>query len=103
MATQHTQKLQNFFIKSINDSDIDVQFIEIGGTIGDFQNILFYEAIRGMKNKGNFDVFVCAVLPFPIPGHLGEMKTKPAQSAVRQLLSFGLTPDFILASRKGIG
>ena len=90
-------EIQNFFIKSINDSDIDVQFIEIGGTIGDFQNILFYEAIRGMKNKGNFDVFVCAVLPFPIPGHLGEMKTKPAQSAVRQLLSFGLTPDFILA------
>ena len=90
-------EIQDFFIKSINDSDIDVQFMEIGGTIGDFQNILFYEAIRGMKNKTKFDVFVCAVLPFPIPGHLGEMKTKPAQSAVRQLLSFGLTPDFILA------
>ena len=90
-------EIQDFFIKSINDSDIDVQFIEIGGTIGDFQNILFYEAIRGMKNKMKFDVFVCAILPFPIPGHLGEMKTKPAQSAVRQLLSFGLTPDFILA------
>ncbi len=92
-----TNEIQNFFIKSINDSDIDVQFIEIGGTIGDFQNTLFYEAIRGIKGKQNFDIFVCVVLPFPVPGHLGEMKTRPAQNAIRQLLSFGISPDFILA------
>lgn len=78
-------------------SDSDISVIEIGGTVGDFQNALFIEAARVMKLRDPEDVAFVMVSYLPVPGTLGEMKTKPTQSAVRELNSYGVQPDFIIA------
>lgn len=74
--------------------------IEIGGTIGDFQNALFIEAARVLKMNHPDDVLFVMVSYLPTPGTLGEMKTKPTQTAVRDLNSYGVQPDFIFARSK---
>lgn len=78
-----------------NGSTISV--IEIGGTVGDFQNALFIEAARVLKMRHPSDVLFVMVSYLPVPGTLGEMKTKPTQNAVRQLNSYGVQPDFLIA------
>lgn len=83
---------------SYNGSRISV--IEIGGTIGDFQNALFIEAARVLKMEYPDDVIFVMVSYLPTPGTLGEMKTKPTQTAVRDLNSYGVQPDFIVARSK---
>jgi len=83
---------------SYNGSRISV--VEIGGTIGDFQNALFIEAARILKMKHPEDVLFVIVSYLPTPGTLGEMKTKPTQTAVRDLNSYGVQPDFIIARSK---
>ncbi len=74
-----------------------VSVIEIGGTIGDFQNALFIEAARVMKMQHPNDVLFVMVSYLPVPGTIGEMKTKPTQMAVRDLNSYGVQPDFLVA------
>ena len=81
-----------------NGSRISV--IEIGGTVGDFQNALFIEAARVMKMERPDDVLFVMVSYLPTPGTLGEMKTKPTQTAVRDLNSYGVQPEFIVARSK---
>ena len=81
-----------------NGSSMSV--IEIGGTIGDFQNALFIEAARVLKMNHPDDVLFVMVSYLPTPGTLGEMKTKPTQTAVRDLNSYGVQPDFIFARSK---
>ena len=71
--------------------------IEIGGTVGEYQNILFLEAARMLKLKYPKDVLFVLVSYLPIPSKIGEMKTKPTQYAVRTLNSAGIQPDIILA------
>ncbi len=78
-------------------SKADVMIIEIGGTVGEYQNILFLEAARMMKLKNPDDVLFVLVSYLPVPGHLGEMKTKPTQYAARTLNSSGIQADIILA------
>lgn len=77
-----------------------VSVIEIGGTIGDFQNALFIEAARVLKMKRPEDVLFVMVSYLPTPGTIGEMKTKPTQMAVRDLNSYGVQPDFLIARSK---
>jgi CTP synthase len=74
--------------------------IEIGGTIGDFQNALFIEAARVLKMQHPEDVLFVVVSYLPTPSTIGEMKTKPTQMAVRDLNSYGVQPDFIVARSK---
>lgn len=80
---------------SLSGSKITV--VEVGGTVGDFQNALFIEAARVLKMQRPDDVAFVMVSYLPVPGTLGEMKTKPTQSAVRELNSYGVQPDFIIA------
>ncbi|MBP6911914.1 MAG: CTP synthase [Candidatus Pacebacteria bacterium] len=75
----------------------DVVLIEIGGTVGEYQNMLFLEAARMMKIKKPNDVFFVMVSFLPIPQKVGEMKTKPTQNAVRTLNASGIQPDIIIA------
>ena len=75
----------------------DVTITEIGGTVGEYQNILFLEAVRMMKTEAPRDVAVVMVSYLPVPGSIGEMKTKPTQTAARTLNSAGVFADFILA------
>ncbi|HVM90448.1 MAG TPA: CTP synthase, partial [Verrucomicrobiae bacterium] len=76
--------------------DADITIIEIGGTVGEYQNILFLEAARMLQHEHPHDVAIGLVSYLPVPGNLGEMKTKPTQYAVRTLNSAGLQPDFII-------
>ncbi|MBI5220453.1 MAG: CTP synthase [Candidatus Liptonbacteria bacterium] len=87
-------------IKKINlagkKKQADVVIIEIGGTIGDYQNVLFLEAVRLLKFKKPEDVLLALVSYIPSLGSGGnELKTKPTQHAVRSLNSVGLRPDFV--------
>lgn len=78
----------------------DVVITEVGGTIGEYENILFIEAIRMMKAELPTDVGVVMVSYLPVPGSIGEMKTKPTQHAARTLGSTGVSADFIVARSK---
>ncbi len=88
-------------IKRIKDagrtSNADVVLIEIGGTTGEYQNILFLEANRLMKLKNPADVIHAHITYLPIPASIGEMKSKPAQMSVRDLNAMGIQPDILLA------
>ncbi len=74
----------------------DITLVEIGGTVGEYQNILFLEAARMMKMQKNDDVAFVLVSYLPIPGKVGEMKTKPTQYAARTLNNAGIQADFIV-------
>lgn len=83
--------------KAADTADADVTLVEIGGTVGEYQNILFLEAVRMMKSEAPEDIVVVMVSYLPVPGSIGEMKTKPTQTAVRSLNSAGVFADFIVA------
>ncbi len=69
--------------------------VEIGGTVGDYENVLFLEAVRQMKHEGDKVVFV-HVTYVPMLDALGEAKTKPTQHSVKLLREIGIMPDFII-------
>ncbi len=90
----------NEIIRRIKESSLgyDIAVVEIGGTIGDFENIPFlFSAKRIELLYGKENVVHVLVTYLPIPKTLGEMKTKPTQHAIIQLNSFGISPDFIIA------
>ncbi len=76
-------------------SKADIVIIEIGGTVGEYQNLLFLEAARMLNLERPDCVQFILVSYLPIPNKIGEMKTKPTQYAVRTLNSSGIQPDFI--------
>jgi len=75
----------------------DFVLTEIGGTVGEYQNLLFLEAARMLKFRHPKDVLFILVSFLPIPKIIGEMKTKPTQYAVRSLNMAGIQPDIIIA------
>ena len=75
----------------------DIVLIELGGTAGEYQNVLYYEASRILTLRRPNDVAHVHVSYLPTPSHLGEPKTKPTQLSVRTLNSMGIQPDFIVA------
>ena len=75
----------------------DVVIVELGGTAGEYQNALYYEASRLMKLTHKVTTIHVHVTYLPTPKHLGEPKTKPTQLSVKHLNSMGIQPDFILA------
>lgn len=83
--------------KAADSAKADMTVIEVGGTVGEYENILFLEAARIMKIKTPDDIAVVMVSYLPIPSKVGEMKTKPTQHAVRALNSAGIQPDVIVA------
>lgn len=74
----------------------DFVLVEIGGTVGEYQNALFLEAGRMMHLANPKNVLFILVSYLPVPEKLGEMKTKPTQQAVRLLNEAGIQPDLIL-------
>ncbi len=83
--------------KSARKTKADFVLIEIGGTVGEYQNMLFLEAARMMRLVNPKNVLFILVSYLPVPKKIGEMKTKPTQYAVRTLNSTGIQPDLILA------
>ncbi len=75
----------------------DFVICEVGGTVGEYQNILFIEANRIMKYRDGRDTAHVHVAYLPTPPSIGEMKSKPVQNSVKQLISSGIQPDFLIA------
>ncbi len=75
----------------------DIIVVELGGTAGEYQNALYYEASRILSLDRKNAVVHVHVSYLPVPSHLGEPKTKPTQLSVRTLNSMGIQPDFIIA------
>ncbi|MFM7089156.1 MAG: CTP synthase [Candidatus Paceibacterota bacterium] len=83
--------------KAQTEAKADVVIVEVGGTVGEYQNMLFLEAARMMKMESPKDVIFVMVSYLPVPSKVGEMKTKPTQTAVRMLNGSGIQPDFLIA------
>jgi CTP synthase len=77
--------------------DVDVSIVEIGGTVGDIESLPFIEAIRQMRQDlGRENTLFVHVTLVPWIGAAGELKTKPTQHSVKELLSIGIQPDILL-------
>jgi len=92
-----TEEILRRVDEAVKKTKPDVSIIEIGGTIGEYQNAIFIEAARILKLRHPEDVLFVMVSYLPIPGKIGEMKTKPTQTAIRTLNSYGVHPDIIIA------
>ncbi len=78
-------------------TDVDVCIVEIGGTVGDIESLPFIEAIRQMRQDlGRENTLFVHVTLVPFIGVAGELKTKPTQHSVKELLSVGIQPDILL-------
>src|SRR5882762_5043729 len=77
--------------------DVDVCIIEIGGTVGDIESLPFIEAIRQMRQElGRENTVFVHVTLVPFIAAAQELKTKPTQHSVKELLSVGIQPDILL-------
>lgn len=90
-------EIRNRIKEAANKTGAEIMTIEIGGTVGEYENLLFLEAARVMKLYSPEDVLFVMVSYLPLPSKIGEMKTKPTQHAVRSLNSAGIQPDFLIA------
>ena len=73
----------------------DIVITEIGGTIGDIESLPYVEAVRQMKWEFEDDCIVIHLTLVPYLAAAGELKTKPTQHSVKQLLEFGVQPDIL--------
>ena len=90
-----TDAIKKFVTTDIGDEDFVL--VEIGGTIGDIEGLPFVEAIRQVGNEIGRDqsLFIHVTL-VPYINAAGELKTKPTQHSVKELLSLGIQPDIVL-------
>ncbi len=86
-------------IKRIDSAGVgrEIAVIEFGGTVGEHQNIMFFEAIRRLKIRRPAATLLIHVGYLPLPRTLGELKSKPLQQSIHELNSLGLRPDFVIA------
>jgi len=92
-----TDEVRDRLLRVAKKNRADFVLVEIGGTVGEYQNSTFLEAARIMKMEMPGQVLFMLVSYFPIPKMVGEMKTKPTQHAVRTMNSAGIQPDIIIA------
>jgi CTP synthase len=93
-----TDEIKNRFYKIVNEEKCDVLLIEIGGTIGDMENMLYLEAVRQIAlEKGRNNVMFVHLTYVPIPTGVNEQKSKPTQLSVKTLNEIGIWPDVIAA------
>src|SRR6266480_3651922 len=77
--------------------DVDVAIVEVGGTVGDIESLPFMEAIRQMRQElGREHTLFVHVTLVPFIAAAQELKTKPTQHSVKELLSIGIQPDLLL-------
>lgn len=78
-------------------NDVDIVITEIGGTVGDIESLPFLEAIRQIRYEvGRENVMYIHVTLIPYLSKAGELKTKPTQHSVKELLSIGIQPDILV-------
>nr|MDO8111137.1 CTP synthase [Candidatus Sigynarchaeota archaeon] len=91
-----TDVIKNRLRKIAKDENLDVLLIECGGTVGDLEGMVFLEAFRQMRLELEGETCLVHVTMVPFNETVGELKTKPTQHSVRQLMAAGLQPDIIV-------
>ena len=89
-----TEEIKNSIKKSTNKDDVII--CEIGGTVGDIESLPFLEAIRQFKNERQLETLLIHLTLLPYIETSGEIKTKPTQHSVKELLNAGIQPDIIV-------
>jgi CTP synthase len=92
-----TDEIEDRLMKVASKTKSDFVLVEIGGTVGEYENLIFLETGRIMRLKMPGRVLFMLVSYLPIPKMIGEMKTKPTQHAVRSMNYAGIQPDIIIA------
>jgi CTP synthase len=90
-----TDEIKKRIRKVADSSKADFILVEVGGTVGEFQNEIYFEAARQMRMDGNKVIFI-HVSYLPILKNTGEQKSKTVQSSVKELRTVGIFPDIIV-------
>jgi CTP synthase len=88
-----TDELKKWFVRVATANNADVELIEVGGTVGDIENLIFLEALRQLSMEADVIFVHCTLIP--IVKVVGEQKTKPTQQSVQKLREIGIQPDFL--------
>ncbi len=89
-----TNEIKRQIIRISKKDKYDFILIEIGGVVGDYENVLFLKAAQLIEDK--YPVMYIEIAYLPTPKHLGEMKTKPIQHAIADLGYTGIKPDMVI-------
>lgn len=96
MIPHVTNEIKNFVRKAAQTSQAEVVIVEVGGTVGDIESLIFLEAIRQLrKDVGRDHVCYIHVTMIPSLKATNELKTKPTQHSVDTLRSRGIQPDIL--------
>ncbi|MBS3123593.1 CTP synthase (glutamine hydrolyzing) [Candidatus Woesearchaeota archaeon] len=91
-----TGEIKKFVRNLAHQSQADIVFVEVGGTVGDIENNYFIEAMRELQyEEGKNNLCSVALTYILEPGFLGEQKSKAAQLGLRELMAKGIQPDII--------
>ncbi|NLJ57561.1 MAG: CTP synthase [Tissierellia bacterium] len=92
-----TNEIKSMLKRIAAVEDVDIVITEIGGTVGDIESLPFLEAIRQIRYEvGRDNVMYIHVTLLPYLSKAGELKTKPTQHSVKELLSIGIQPDLLV-------
>jgi len=89
-----TDEIKHFIHSNLNDENIIIY--EIGGTVGDIESLPFLEAIRQIRNDRKISSSLIHMTYVPYISSADELKTKPTQHSVKELLNAGIQPDIIM-------
>ena len=89
-----TDEIKLFMNSDLNNEDFIIY--EIGGTVGDIESLPFLEAIRQIRNDKKISSSLIHMTYVPFLSSAGELKTKPTQHSVKELLNAGIQPDIIM-------
>ncbi len=89
-----TNEIKLFINSDLNNEEIVIY--EIGGTVGDIESLPFLEAIRQIRNDRRISSALIHMTYVPYLSSAGELKTKPTQHSVKELLNAGIQPDIIM-------
>lgn len=91
-----TDEIKNY-VRDFEKDEYDVIISEIGGTVGDIESLPYIEAVRQLRNElGKQNGIVIHLTLIPYLSAAGELKTKPTQHSVKELLTYGIQPDILV-------
>lgn len=94
---QVTDMIKSQLWKSATSKDYDIHIVEIGGTVGDYEGVVFHESMRQLQlDIGKENVLYVHLVFLPYLEASGEVKSKPAQNSVRDLRNIGIQPDILV-------
>ena len=97
MVPHVTDEIKKNWREAAQEQDTDIVAIEIGGTVGDIENMLYLEAVRQLRSElPDEDTFLIHTTLVPYLETTGEQKTKPTQHSVKELRETGLAPDMVI-------